>query len=198
MSKTAALVLAGGSASRMGGGDKPLLDLGGQPMLARIIARLGVRDIAIGANGDSARFAVFGLPVLDDGTFAGQGPLAGVLAGLDWAAGLDASALLTVPGDTPFVPVGLAATLAPPPACATRGGQAHHLVALWPVGCRESLRVLLSAPGRRDIHHFASSIGVRRVDFPLGKWDPFLNVNTPEELAMARTLLAEQGTEDAA
>lgn len=198
MSKTAALVLAGGSARRMGGGDKPLLDLGGQPMLARAIARLGVQDIAIGANGDPARFAAFGLPVLNDGIFAGQGPLAGVLAGLDWAAGRGANALLTIPGDTPFVPFGLAATLAPPPACASSGGQAHHLVALWPVACRESLKMLLSSPGRRDIHRFASAIGMRRVDFPLGKWDPFMNINTPEELAMARVLLAEQGTEGAA
>ena len=197
MNATAALVVAGGLARRMGGGDKPLLDLGGQPMLARAIARIGVPDIAISANGDPARFAAFGLPVLDDGVFAGQGPLAGVLAGLDWAAGLGAGALLTIPGDTPFIPVGLAATLAPPPSCAMRGSQAHHLVALWPVSCRDTLRMLLSVPGRRDIQHFALTIGMRRVDFPLGKWDPFMNINTLEDLAMARRFLAEQGMEDA-
>ena len=85
---TAALILAGGGATRLGGGDKPLLEVGGTPMLARIIAALrpDASAIAISANGDPTRFAAFGLPVLPDGAFAGQGPLAGVLAGLDWAA----------------------------------------------------------------------------------------------------------------
>ena len=120
--------------------------------------------------------------------FAGEGPLAGVLAGLDWAADLGAEALLTVPGDTPFIPPGLAAALAPPPACAASNGRPHYLVALWPVACRDELRRLLSAPGRRDVAHFARRIGMRRVDFAVAKWDPFLNVNTPEDLALARAI----------
>jgi molybdenum cofactor guanylyltransferase len=191
----AAVVLAGGSARRMGGQDKPLLDVGGMPMLARVIATLrpGARAIAISANGDPTRFADFGLPVLPDGAFAGEGPLAGVLAGLDWAATIGASALLTAPGDTPFVPAGLAAALAPPPACAASNGRAHYLAALWPVACRAELRRMLSAPGRRDIAHFAGATGMRRVDFPAAIWDPFLNVNTPEDLAAARAI-AERKT----
>ena len=196
MSRIAALVLAGGSARRMGGGDKPLLDLGGRPMIARVIARIGLPDIAVNANGETARFAAFGFPVLDDGMFAGQGPLAGVLAGLDWAAALGAAALLTVPGDTPFIPSGLGAALAPAPSCAASSGRAHHLVALWPVVCREPLRTLLSAPGRRDIRHFAAAIGMRRVDFPVGTWDPYMNINTPEDLAVARTILDGQRTKE--
>ena len=128
------------------------------------------------------------LPVLPDGAFAGQGPLAGLLAGLDWAAALGADALLTVPGDTPFIPPGLAAALAPPPACAAGNGRVHHLVALWPITCRDSLRQLLAAKGRRDVAHFAGAIGMRRVDFAVAKWDPFLNVNTPEDLALARAI----------
>ncbi|HVB69300.1 MAG TPA: molybdenum cofactor guanylyltransferase MobA [Acetobacteraceae bacterium] len=187
---TAALVLAGGTATRLGGGDKPLLEVGGTPMLARIIDRLrpDASAIAISANGDPARFAAFGLAVLPDGAFAGQGPLAGVLAGLDWAAGTGAEALLTIPGDTPFVPAGLAAILAPPPACATSAGRMHHLVALWPVACRDALRGLLSAPGSRAVGRFADLIGMRRVDFPAAKWDRFLNVNTLDDLAAARGL----------
>ena len=106
-------------------------------------------------------------------------------------SGVDA--LLTVPGDTPFVPRGLAAALAPPPACAASDGRAHHLVALWPVACRGGLRRLLSAPGRRDIAYFAAGIGMRRVDFAIAKWDPFLNVNTPDDLAAARAI-AERRT----
>ena len=172
----------------MGGVDKPLLELGGQSMIERIILRLDACPIAISANGDPARFAALHLPVLPDGAFAGQGPLAGLLAGLDWAAALGADALLTVPGDTPFVPPGLAAALAPPPACAASNGRLHHLVALWPITCRDNLRQLLSARGRRDIAHFAGAIGMRRVDFTVAKWDPFLNVNTPEDLALARAI----------
>jgi molybdopterin-guanine dinucleotide biosynthesis protein A len=192
---TVALILAGGKASRMGGGDKPLLDVGGSSMLARVIAALrpDAAAIAISANGDPARLAGFALPVVRDGAFEGEGPLAGLLAGLDWAAALHAGALLTVPGDTPFVPSGLATALAPPPACAVTGDRAHHLVALWPVGCRDELRRLLSVPGRRNVEHFARLIGMRRVDFPLAKWDAFVNVNTPDDLARARSI-AERGT----
>jgi molybdopterin-guanine dinucleotide biosynthesis protein A len=188
--KVVALVLAGGSARRMHGQDKPFLDVGGVPILSRVIATLrsdGHR-IAISANGDPARFAGFDLPVLPDRAFRGEGPLAGVLAGLDWAATLGADVLLTVPGDTPFIPAGLAAALTPPPACAASNGRAHNLVALWPVACLGELRRLLSAPGRRDIVHFARAIGMRRVDFAVAKCDPFLNVNTPEDLALARAI----------
>jgi molybdopterin-guanine dinucleotide biosynthesis protein A len=192
---TAALILAGGKASRMGGGDKPLLDVGGSSMLTRVIAALrpDAAAIAISANGDPARFAAFALPVVPDGAFEGEGPLAGLLAGLDWAVSVRASTLLTVPGDTPFVPCGLATALAPAPACAATGDRAHHLVALWPVACRDDLRRLLSVPGRRNVEHFARLIGMRRVDFPLAKWDAFVNVNTPDDLALARSI-AERGT----
>jgi molybdopterin-guanine dinucleotide biosynthesis protein A len=195
MNGLAALVLAGGQARRMGGRDKPLLELAGQSMLGRIIAVLS-RDterIAISANGDPARFAAFARPVLDDGAFAGQGPLAGVLAGLDWAAGLGAEVLLTVPGDTPLIPVGLAGALAPAPATATSGGRVHHLVALWPVAARARLRRMLSEPGSRGVAHFGAAVGTRFVDFPLLPCDPFLNVNTVADLAAARAIM-EGGT----
>jgi molybdopterin-guanine dinucleotide biosynthesis protein A len=189
----AGLILAGGSSTRMGGGDKPLLQVGGASMLARLIAALRpeIAALAISANGDPARFAAFHLPILPD-TFVGEGPLAGVLAGLDWAAGIGATALLTVPGDTPFVPTGLAATLAPPPACAAAGDHVHHLVALWPVDCRTSLRTALSRPGPRGVARFGATIGMRRVDFPPGPWDRFFNVNTADDLARARALAERQ------
>jgi molybdopterin-guanine dinucleotide biosynthesis protein A len=189
--RLAALVLAGGTARRLGGGDKPLLDLGGQPMLARVLAVLApeAAAVAISANGDPGRFAAFGLPVLPD-AFAGQGPLAGVLAGLDWAAGQGAAALLTAPGDTPFLPTGLAAALAPPPACAAGAGRVHHLVALWPVAVRGRLRDTLSCAGPRDVGLFAAAIGMRAVAFSAVPFDPFMNVNTPVDLASARSALA--------
>jgi molybdopterin-guanine dinucleotide biosynthesis protein A len=187
--RIAGLVLAGGKAQRMGGGDKPLLEVAGQPMLARVIAALGVTPIAISANGDAARFAAFGLPVLPDGGFAGEGPLAGLLAGLRWAATLGMTGLLTAPGDTPFLPAGLATHLQPAPCCAASSGRRHHLVALWPVSCATALYTTLSMPGSRRVADFAERIGMRCVDFAVLDGDPFVNVNTPSELAEARALV---------
>ncbi len=198
----AALILAGGQARRMGGGDKTLLPLGGRPLLAHILNALHPLPVAISANGDPARFAAFGLPVLPDGPFQDQGPLAGVLAGLDWAAALGAGALLTVPGDSPLIPPGLADALSPAPACAAtlgpEGRQGHHLIALWPVGCRFALRTFLSTPGPRHVMRFSASIGMRMVDFEAGTWDPFANVNTPDDLARIRGAVCDDGTEGAA
>jgi molybdopterin-guanine dinucleotide biosynthesis protein A len=186
--RIAGLVLAGGQARRMGGGDKPLLEVAGRPMLARVIAALNVSPIAISANGDPARFAAFGLPVLADGTFQGQGPLAGLLAGLRWAASLGMTGLLTAPGDTPFLPVGLAERLQPPPCAAESLGKKHYLVAVWPISCANTLHTMLYAHDSRRVADFAERIGMRYVDFAVPGSDPFANVNTPDELARARAV----------
>lgn len=186
--RTAALVLAGGSARRMGGIDKPLLTVGTRSMLAAVIAALQVRPIAISANGDPSRFAGFNLPVLPDGAFQGQGPLAGLLAGLEWAAALGMTDLLTAPADTPFLPSGLATWLVPAPACVESAGRRHHLIALWPVACAAALRTLLSGPGPRSVGHFAAHIGMRYADYDVRTDGVFANVNTPEDLANARTI----------
>ena len=171
----------------MGGGDKPLLRLGGQTLLARILATLARdhRFIAVSANGDPARFGL-ALPILPD-RIPGQGPLGGVLAGLEWAAGMGAPALLTVPGDTPLIPPGLAAALAPGPAVAESGGRRHHLVALWPTGCAPALRVWLQTPGTRSVRAFAETLGMRPVPFA---GDPFANVNTAADLTALEARLA--------
>lgn len=188
----AALVLAGGAARRMGGGDKPLLRLGGITLIERVIAALRAETdcIAISANGDPSRFAVAGLPVLADGE--GEGPLAGLLAGLDWAGEQGADMLLTVPGDTPFIPPGLAAALAPAPSCAATAGRVHHLAALWPVSARDDLRLWLAASPARAVAGFGASIGMRAVPFAAGDCDPFLNINTPADLDAARRLMERQ------
>jgi molybdenum cofactor guanylyltransferase len=192
--RPAALILAGGTGRRLGGVEKPLLPLAGRTVLERIVTVLGdsVAAVALSANGDPLRFAAFGLPVLPDGPFQGEGPLAGLLAGLDWAAGLGATALLSVPGDTPFLPAGLAAALDPPPAAAASGGRRHHLVALWPVAAREMLRLRLGVPGPRAVARFADAIGLRVVEFPMHLWDPFFNINTPDDLAHARAIAEER------
>ena len=193
MERPAALILAGGGARRLGGIEKPLLALAGQTILARIVDALGhsVAAVALSANGDAGRFAAFRLPVLPDGPYYGQGPLAGVLAGLEWAAGLGATTLLTVPGDTPFLPKNLASTLAPAPSVAASGGRRHHLVPLWPVAARSMLRRHLDAPGSRTVAGFADGLNTRVVEFSADPWDPFLNINTAAELAMARAIAGE-------
>jgi molybdopterin-guanine dinucleotide biosynthesis protein A len=147
-----------------------------------------IGPIAINANGDPARFAQYGLPVLPDGEFADQGPLAGVLAGLRWAAAEGAEVLLTVPGDTPFLPPQLAAMLAPAPACAMTEGQPHYLVALWPVAAVSALEAFLRTYKFRNVSRFAETIGMRYVDIP--KRDPrwFVNVNTPDDLQRLEAL----------
>ncbi len=201
MAAIVGLILAGGGASRMGGGDKPLLEVGGVSIIARIIAAIGadLAALAISANGDPARFAACGLPILAD-EFAGQGPLAGLCAGLDWAATRGARCLLSVPGDTPFLPRGLAAALAPGPSFAACAGGDHPLAALWPVSHRHELRRFLGTPSSRAVAGFSARIGARRVTFPPEQAFGFINVNTPADLATARAIADDRsaGKADAA
>ena len=175
----------------MGGGDKPLLMLGNRTLLDRILGTLAPDHpaIAISANGDPARFGA-ARPVLPD-PIPGQGPLGGVLAGLEWAASLGTCALLTIPGDTPFIPPGLAAALAPAPSVAESGGRLHHLVALWPVSCAPALRAWLQEPGSRSVRAFAATLPMRTVPFA---GDPFVNVNTPADLAALAAGFSQPGT----
>jgi molybdopterin-guanine dinucleotide biosynthesis protein A len=171
----------------MGGADKAFLMLNGQPLIGRLLARLApqVGRIAISANGDGARFAAFGLTVLPDAGLAGKGPLAGVAAGLAWAAGLGVASLLTVPVDTPFIPEDLAVRLAPAPAVAVYQGRQHHLVAHWPVAALPEILAFLETPGPWRVRDRLG--GARPVAFA-GASDPFLNINTPEDLRAARGL----------
>jgi molybdopterin-guanine dinucleotide biosynthesis protein A len=183
--KIAGLILAGGQGSRLGGVDKALLRLGGESLVARAVRRIGV-PCAVSANGDAKRFSNLGVPVLAD-EFVGKGPLAGVLAGLRWAA---AEFLLTVPVDTPFFPETLAGDLAPGPSVAVWGGRQHHLVALWPVGFAAELAGFLTAPGAYKVRDALTLCGARPVVFG-GAADPFLNINTPADWDAAQAMLNE-------
>jgi molybdopterin-guanine dinucleotide biosynthesis protein A len=194
-----AVVLAGGRARRMGGGDKPLLLLGGRTLLAHVLARIApqVGAVAVSANGDAARFGAFGLPVLADERADFAGPLCGVLAGLRWAArGFPATThVLSVPGDTPFLPdnlvVRLAAALddrAGGIVCAESGGRLHPTVALWPVQAADRLAAAIAA-GERRVLDFARAQGLKVAAFPTDADDPLFNVNTPADLAMAEAIL---------
>ena len=182
----AGVVLAGGRATRLGGVDKALLPLGGQAVLDMVVARLRpqVQTLAISANGDPARFSRFALPVLADEVL-GRGPLGGVLRGLGWAAGQGADWLLSVPGDTPFIPDDLAVRLAPGPAWAESGERLHPLVALWPVACAPDLARWLVAHQSGRVRSFGEAIGMRAETFEAAP-DPFHNINTAEDLAAAR------------
>ncbi|MDQ1900480.1 molybdenum cofactor guanylyltransferase MobA [Paracoccus sp. WLY502] len=195
-----AIILAGGRATRMGGGDKCLLDLGGRPMLARIIDRLAPQcaPLALNANGDAVRFAGFGLPVLPDSLPDFPGPLAGILAGMDWAAGLGADAVISVAGDTPFFPRDLATRLTAQgngivlAAGRDGGGRVvdHPTFGLWPVALRDALRGFLVL-GKRRVRGFAAEHGAATVGWDISP-DPFFNINTPEDLEQARQGLGLQ------
>ena len=186
----AGLILAGGEGRRMGGLDKPLLLLAGRALLDRIAAMLRpqVDRIALSANGDPARFAACGLEVLAD-EVPGLGPLAGILRGLDWAAESGCDALVTVAGDTPFIPADLAARLLPAAAVAVSGGRVHHTAASWPVSCRDGLREHLHRGGSRSVSGFARLLPMREILFGDVPVDPFFNINRPEDLASAEAML---------
>ena len=196
-SQYAIVILAGGKATRMGGGDKPLKIIRGQTILSRVIARVGRAGIPVvlNANADPERFAGFDLPVIADAMADYPGPLAGVLAGLDWAAAYtNATDVLSVPGDCPFIPTDLAERLeaarqaaAMPLACAGSGGWTHPVIGLWPISLREDLRAAM-AQGERKIDRFTARFGCATAEWPVETHDPFFNVNTPDELTEAERL----------
>lgn len=185
-----AVVLAGGLSRRMGGGDKALLPFGPSTVLSAVLARLGPQagPLAINANGDPGRLAPYGLPVLPDPVEGHPGPLAGILAAMLWARKLGAVAVLTVPGDAPFLPLDLVPRLARAgaPAIAASQGRPHPVAGLWPVALAEALHADLLR-GTRKVGLFAHAQGARVVDLPVppGGPDPFLNLNTPEDLVLA-------------
>ena len=198
---TLGLVLAGGLARRMGGGDKAMITIGGTSILDRVLERLRLQTagIIINANGDPARFAATGLPVIADTVPGFAGPLAGVLAGLDWAAAKhpDLAWIVTVPGDCPFLPRDLVARLhaareaaAQPLACARSGEWRHPVVGLWPVALRADLRRALVDEDLRKIEVWTGRHGIAIADWPDTPVDPFFNVNTPEDADAARELAA--------
>lgn len=203
MKQPVGVILAGGLARRMGGGDKPLLDLGGQNLLDHVIERLEpqVAALALNANGDAGRFSHYDLPVIADSIEGFAGPLAGVLAGLDWAAAQGADTLVTAAGDTPFFPCDLVPQLLlagedmenPLVLAATpdADGQVrrHPTFGLWPVSLRDDLRAALQG-GLRKVVQWTDRHQGREAVFPAPVFDPFFNVNTPEDLTRAEEILA--------
>ncbi len=196
---TYGVVLAGGQARRMGGGDKALIRIGGATILDRALERLApsCRGIVLNANGDPARFGRFNLPVIADDVAGFAGPLAGVLAGLDWLARHqpDIAWMVSAPGDCPFLPRNLVARLHAvrlaedkPLACAQSGDWRHPVAALWPVALRDDLRHALVGEDLRKIEVWTARHGVALASWPVEPVDPFFNVNTPDDVITAEHL----------
>jgi molybdopterin-guanine dinucleotide biosynthesis protein A len=195
-------VLAGGLARRMGGGDKARIKIGGASILQRVLARLAPQcsRVIINANGDAARFADTGLPVVADSVPDFAGPLAGILAGLDWAAA-NAPAiewLISVPGDCPFLPKDVVSRLHDaraaanvPLACARSGEWRHPVVGLWPVRLREDLRHALIDENLHKIELWTARHGIAIAEWQTTPIDPFFNVNTPKDVAQAEAIAAK-------
>jgi len=199
---TLGLILAGGVARRMGGGDKARIKIGNKTILQRVLGCLTPQcvRVIINANGDPARFADTGLPVVADSVPDFAGPLAGILAGLDWAAANvpQCDWIASAPGDCPFLPDNLVERLhearsaaGTPLACARSGQWRHPVVALWPVALREDLRRALIDEGLHKIEIWTARHGVAIADWPDKPIDPFFNVNTPEDAARAEELAAQ-------
>jgi molybdenum cofactor guanylyltransferase len=197
---TLGLILDGGKARRMGGVDKGLMTLAGRPMIVHAIERLRpqVASVAISANGDPARFERFGLPVVADDPPDSSGPLAGILAGLEYCARSDPrlTHVATLPGDTPFAPENLVVRLhaarhaaGAEIAVAASGGRTHHVAALWPVAIAEDLRRAVVRDGLRKVESFALRFTVATATWLAEPLDPFANVNTPEDLARAEAAI---------
>src|SRR5439155_24473559 len=187
---------------RMGGGDKALRLLGGIPLLDRVIERLRpqVDALVLNANGDPGRFSSYALPVVADSVSGFAGPLAGVLAGLDWAASVrpDCPYIVSVATDAPFLPTDLVARLAEgldgahaDLACAASGGRAHPVFGLWPVRLREDLRRAVVAEGIRKVDLWTERYKLVTVSFAEQPVDPFFNANRPEDLTAAARLLQQ-------
>lgn len=187
----------------MGGGDKARIELGGVSILDRVLATLSAQTtgIVINANGDPERFADTGLTVVPDNVEGRPGPLAGILAGLDWLAAQNSGIewLLSVPGDCPFLPDDLAARLhaarremgaGVPLACARSGKWRHPVVGLWPLALRQDLRKALVEEDLRKIEVWTGRHGVAIADWPAEPVDPFFNINTPEDAARAAQIVA--------
>ena len=201
---TLGVLLAGGLARRMGGGDKPMKTIGGRTILERVIARLAPQcdGLILNANGDPARFAAFGLPVIADTVEGFAGPLACILTALDWAAAYrpDVEWVLSAATDCPFLPRDLVARLqhariseGAQLAVAASGEQIHPVIGLWSVALRGELRHALVVEDMRKIDRWTARYKLATVTWPDKPIDPFFNANTIEDVAEAEQLAVLDG-----
>jgi molybdopterin-guanine dinucleotide biosynthesis protein A len=202
--KIPGVLLAGGLARRMGGGDKPMRTIGGRTILERVIARLQPQcdGLILNANGDPARFAAFGLPVISDDVADFPGPLAGILAALDWTAANRPNVewILSAAADCPFLPRDLVTRLHQALseqnaqlAVAASGWQSHPVIGLWSLALRDELRHALVVEDIRKIDRWTARYKLATVTWPTTPLDPFFNANTVSDIAEAERLAALDG-----
>lgn len=201
---TPGVLLAGGLARRMGGGDKPMRLIAGRPILERVIGRLAPQcdGLVLNANGDPARFDAFGLLVVSDDVADFPGPLAGVLAGLEWVAANRPGVqyVLTAAADCPFLPRDLVSRLHRARrdndaeiAVAESGGQMHPIIAIWNVDLRHAIRHALTVEDFRKAHAFVRRFRLAQASWPVAPLDPFFNANQADDLEEATRLAALDG-----
>lgn len=198
--RSAATLLAGGQARRMGGGDKNLMMLAGKPVLRHVLDRVDFADrpLMINANGDPARYAAFCLPVCADVIDGHAGPLAGILTGLEWVAAnhSDCSHMVSLATDAPFLPVNLIAVLESAIGDGAEIAQAmslhrrHPVFAIWPVAIAGALRDAVIDEGVRKIDDFTARYHCVTVEFA-GTPDPFMNLNRPDDFDLATQILGQ-------
>jgi molybdenum cofactor guanylyltransferase len=196
------VLLAGGQARRMGGGDKCLRQLAGRCLIDILIERVQpqVSNLIINANGDPKRFEAQGLEVVPDSIDGYAGPLAGVLAGLEWAENNvpDVSWVASFATDAPFIPKNMVLRLSQAievnnteMACAMTNDRTHPVFALWPIRLIKDLRKAMVEEEMRKIDRWTSRYKISHVNFPSEPVDPFFNVNHPEDLARAESIFKE-------
>ncbi len=197
---TLGAILGGGLARRMNGVDKSLLQLSGRPLLSHVRERLASQceGVILNANGDLTRFGDLDMPIVPDSVSGYPGPLAGILAALEWAS-LHRPTIewvVSVPADTPLIPTDLVRRLHESRqeegqrlACASSGSQDHFVIGLWPVWLRYDLRQSLVETEIRRVESWARLHGMTRTEWPMTPSDPFFNINTPEDLAKARSFI---------
>lgn len=196
-----AVILAGGRARRMGGGQKALMPVAGRPMVTHVVRRLRPQTGPIAINApstDREPLSDVGLPIVPDTLSDQPGPLAGILAALRWAATLETEPthVLTVPTDTPFLPADLAERLRGAlgidgslVAFAASDSGPHPVIGLWPVILADRLEHAIAGHGVRKVRDWVGRVAARPVSWP-GNPDPFLNLNTPGQVQAAERLLA--------
>lgn len=188
-------IIAGGQSSRMAGREKAFFELHGKPILAHVIERFGLQvdQLVINANGDAARFSEFGLGVIPDVLTSLTTPLAGLHASLQYAQKAKAGVLVSVPSDTPFLPIDLVArllekTVTSGAAIASSGGQDHYIIGAWKTELLDDLALAIAKDKLFRVKDWAQRAAAQKVEWPIHPFDPFFNVNTPEDLRIAEQI----------
>lgn len=189
-------IIAGGRSSRMGGREKAFLELASKPLILHVIEQFEpqVDQLVINANGDAARFSEFGLEVVPDALTSLMTPLAGLHAALRFTKNVEAKMLVTVPSDTPFLPFNLVAKLLEKAlvrgaAIAASGDHEHFIIGAWKTELLDDLDRAIASDNVFRVKDWARRVSAQSVIWPVEPYDPFFNVNAPDDLRIAEQIL---------